>query len=251
MASDKPKKDMPKGVRKGGTRYPRYTLAETITWARKLVSKTHLGAQPQDIIFASVVDSKSTAGEIRVSALKQYGLMQGPSKAYEATPLAKAIVAAPVDELPTLLSQAALSPPIFKSLFDTFHGDEFPRAKIRQRAADLQVHPDQADQCVDIYVAALEFSGLGSVNGDKISHRPAAAPVNTLDENSNEDESDQANEAGEDEHDPEADDIEEAGALPRSATPRAVFHVNVNLDASLDTEKLQKQLQLLKRFGAI
>ena len=33
--------------------------------------------------------------------------------------------------------------------------------------------------------------------------------------------------------------------------PRAVFNVNVTLDSSLDTEKLQKQLELLKRFGAI
>ena len=33
--------------------------------------------------------------------------------------------------------------------------------------------------------------------------------------------------------------------------PRAVFNVNVTLDSSLDIEKLQKQLELLKRFGAI
>ena len=33
--------------------------------------------------------------------------------------------------------------------------------------------------------------------------------------------------------------------------PRAVFNVNVSLDSSLDIEKLQKQLELLKRFGAI
>jgi hypothetical protein len=30
-----------------------------------------------------------------------------------------------------------------------------------------------------------------------------------------------------------------------------VFNVNVTLDSSLDIEKLQKQLELLKRFGAI
>ena len=33
--------------------------------------------------------------------------------------------------------------------------------------------------------------------------------------------------------------------------PRAVFNVNVTLDSSLDIEKLQKQLEVLKRFGAI
>jgi hypothetical protein len=36
-----------------------------------------------------------------------------------------------------------------------------------------------------------------------------------------------------------------------AAGPRAVFNVNVTLDSSLDIEKLQKQLELLKRFGAI
>ena len=32
---------------------------------------------------------------------------------------------------------------------------------------------------------------------------------------------------------------------------RAVFNVNVTLDSSMDIEKLQKQLELLKRYGAI
>jgi hypothetical protein len=37
----------------------------------------------------------------------------------------------------------------------------------------------------------------------------------------------------------------------RTRGPGAVFNINVTLDSSLDIEKLSKQLELLKRFGAI
>jgi hypothetical protein len=36
-----------------------------------------------------------------------------------------------------------------------------------------------------------------------------------------------------------------------TATPRAVFNGNVTLDASLDVEKLEKQLALLRKYGAL
>ena len=36
-----------------------------------------------------------------------------------------------------------------------------------------------------------------------------------------------------------------------AASARSVIHVNVTIDSSLDTEKLEKQLSLLRRFGAI
>lgn len=242
-------KQMPKGVRKGGTRFPRYSLEDAVVWARRLVSKTHTGPQTQDIIFAAVVDAKSATAEIRVSALKQYGLMSGTSKAYTATDVAKSISVAPEDEIVTYLAQAALNPAIFKSLFETFHGDGVARAKLKQRAADLEVHPDQLDACVDLYIDTLKFAGLVQVQGDKVVHVP-------LDRRPSEERVDQPPNEIIDREVEEGVDVEtgsgeDKSELDHSRRPQAVFHVNVNLDASMDVEKLQKQLDLLKRYGAI
>jgi hypothetical protein len=212
------------------------------------VSKTHLGPQPEAIIFASVVDSKTTSGEIRVSTLKQYGLMQGSSKAYDATPLAKAINSAPEEEIDAFIGESALHPPIFKGLFDTFHGDDVTRAKLRQRAADLKVHPEQTEQCVDIYVSTLVFAKLASLDGDKVVHRSAksAAPLQPPEEPQDLTEETETRIG---EGDSTLDELDSGD--PQSLSPRAVFHVNVNLDSSLDTDKLERQLALLKRYGAI
>jgi hypothetical protein len=49
----------------------------------------------------------------------------------------------------------------------------------------------------------------------------------------------------------EEDESAPARKAPKGSPPRAVFTVNVQLDASLDTEKLEKQLALLKKYGAL
>lgn len=249
----KPTKIMPRGVRKGGTRFPRYELKDALVWARKLVSKTHLGPQPDDIIFASVVGAKNSTGQVKVSALRQYGLMDGSTKGYFATKLSKSIAASPDEDLKSLYATAALAPDIFRSLFNTFHGDEVSVSRIRQRAADLKIHPDEAARCVDLYISALTTAELATVSGEIVSHQSTSTPVQSEDantssgiENLTDQESDPA--LG----DIDAQDLNESEELASGQPkPRAIFNVNVNLDSSLDTEKLERQLSLLKRFGAI
>lgn len=226
-----------------------------MAWATKLVSKTHIGAQPADIVYASVVNSKGPLGEIKVSALKQYGLLEGDKKAYGATDLAKAIAASPAEELPALYARAALAPPIFKALFDTFHGDDVPIGRLKQRAAELNVHPDNTTTCANTYVAAISLAGLATVEGDRVVHEAATVgeasklleiAADELDNLTPNENHGQTNiEASEDSINPNNEQIGAGGNM------RAVFHVNVNLDSSLDTEKLERQLALLKRFGAI
>lgn len=114
---------MPKGGRKGGTIFPRINLGEAVDFAKKLVGKTHSGAQPAAVILAGVFGSTSNPGKIRISALKQFGLLKGDSTAYEASDLAKQIAAAPPEEVHPLLQSACVIPPVFKTLLDTFHGD--------------------------------------------------------------------------------------------------------------------------------
>lgn len=270
-APEKKTRQMPKGGRKGGSVFPRVTLNDAIGYARRLVSKTHTGPQPKDVILSGVVGAKSGTGEVRMSALKQYGFLKGDVKAnFSADNLAKKIEAAPPEELVPLYRQAMLKPTVFKKLFDTFHGDTVSKAKLKQRAADLNVHPDETATCVELYVSGMTTAGLVTVDGDQIKHLAssdvamtsaasavAKAETETTDEELGSEEYTEAEDSGD----------EGAGVLANGANgneksakiqadigqsgPRAVFNVNVTLDSSLDIEKLQKQLELLKRFGAI
>lgn len=251
MADASAKKTMPKGVRKGGTRFPRHKFTEALPWARKLVSKTHLGPQPVAIVLSGVVGATSSVGEVKISSLRQYGLLEGKAAEITASDLARRIAAAPEDELRGLFRQAVMFPPVFKALFDTFHGDEVPRAKLTQRAAALKVHPDETDTCIDVYIDSMQMAGLVRIEGDRVIHLsaadangsvlpPLAAQGEELDEKGGQDVDEDSPEEGSPFDPPAA-----------SRRPTANVTIAINVDSSLDTDKLEKQLQLLKRYGAL
>jgi hypothetical protein len=177
---------------------------------------------------------------------KQYGLIEGTATAYTATELAKKTSAAPLDELLPLHRQAALNPTTFKALFETFHGDTVSKARFKQRLADLKVHPDETATCADLYVETMLVSHLVTVDGEQVAHLNASeglAPESRTQE-------DPGSSAVEEQasHDQDSDAFPQR---PESSTQKAIFNVNVTLDSSLDTEKLEKHLRLLKRYGAI
>lgn len=272
---DKKVRSMPKGGRKGGTVFPRVSLKDALSYAKKLVSKTHVNAQAKDVIFSGVVGAKSGLGDVRMSALRQYGFLKGDTKSdFSADELAKQIAAAPDDELIPLYRQAILKPVVFKKLFDTFHGDTVTKSKLKQRAADLKVHPDETETCVDLYVSGMTTAELVVVDGDRVTHMASSdvsvtsvvAPVEEADPELSGDASVDAGGTGSGENKADTERGPEAAtgngggrttepqpSLPDATQggPRAVFNVNVTLDSSMDIEKLQKQLELLKRFGAI
>jgi hypothetical protein len=131
--------------------------------------------------------------------------------------------------------------------------------KLKQRAVELNVHPDNADQCISLYVESLSLAGLLSEHGDKIVHVRAGenlpisadSPDDVIRDDEHDlgsdvpTEMDNATDKGQDFRELNLDDDED------TRPPRAIFNVNVSLDSSLDTDKLEKQLALLKRFGAI
>jgi hypothetical protein len=262
-------RQMPKGGRKGGTSFPRVALADAMGYARKLVSKTHTGPQPKDVILSGVIGVRGGTGNVRISALKQYGLLKGDTKSnFLADELAKQISAAPQEELVLLYRRAMLKPTVFKKLFDTFHGDTVTKAKLKQRVADLNVHPDEAEACVNLYVAGMTVAELVSVDADRVTHIASSDIAETVVADDGMEVDAAFSDGTPTEMPPVADDteIDEAvegadgtGAKAPSTgsrrgtqhVPRAVFNVNVTLDSSMDIEKLQKQLELLKRFGAI
>lgn len=275
------KKTPPKGGRKGGTIFPRTGLKQASDWARKLVSKTHTGPQPPGVIHSGVVGAKGGMGDVRISALRQYGYLTGDkATGFLADGLAKKLVAAPPEEMEAVYREAVLRPKVLKSIFDTFIGDKVSRAKLRQRALDLKVHPEEADACIDVYIESLGIAKLISVDGDQIQHvstAPSSAQSSAPEASDKEPKHEQnvveddgggsavvaratANGGGVADHPPQATGESETSPqqgfkggteLPGSGPPRAIFNVNVTLDSSLDTEKLAKQLELLKRYGAI
>jgi len=274
LLPEKKVRQMPKGGRKGGSVFPRVGFMDAIKYARKLVSKTHTAPQPKDVILSGVVGAKAGIGAVRMSALKQYGFLKGDAKTgFSAGDLAKKISAAPPEELVALYREAALRPTIFKQLFDTFHGDMVSKAKLKQRAADLKVHPDETFTCVDLYVEGMVTAELVTVEGDQVKHLASNDVVaGAIAEHAADAES------GASDNDSESEDLDgtvsstdtNEGALPKDSSDsigaakslavpqegivkrsQAVFDVSITLDSSLDTDKLQKQLELLKRFGAI
>lgn len=241
---------MPRGVRKGGAKFPRYSLGETLAWSKKLVAKTHSSPQAQDVVYSGVVGSKSGTGDVKISALKQYGLMSGSSAAYSATDLAKKINSAPEAEVQEFLKQAALSPNIFKSIYNTFQSDTVSLAKIRQRAADLGVHPEEIGTCADIYANSLALAGLVLSEGDQVNHL-SVGPAQKVD--ADELDGDEDNSAADDViiDDEEVDGGDEDFSGASKKSQRTIVNVTINLDSSMDAEKLAKQLKLLRKYGAI
>lgn len=262
------KRVMPKGGRKGGAIFPRIALKDAVDYAKKLVSKSHTAPITRDVLFSGVLGAKGGIGDTRASAVKQYGLMVGGQKGgFSAGELAKKLSVAPPEELLPLLRQAALSPTIFKAIFDTFHGDAVTRAKLKQRAADLNVHPDQADACVDLYVKTMGHAGLVTVEGEKIVHVASSslAAKSAAEERQEKDEDEEG--VGESDAEPfgdgsvdddgeselDTEDGRAAGKVARRhhALPKAVININVSLDSTTDSDKLAKQLALLRKYGAL
>lgn len=251
---------MPKGGRKGGRQFPQISLKDAAKYATRLVSKTHNGPQPEAIILKGVFDASGPAGGVRASAMKQYGMMDGNADGYKASELAKKIVNAPSEEQSPLLQQALLKPAVFNTLYETFKGDRVSLAKIRQQASSHDVHPDNLTKCVNLFVESAEFAGVAQKEGEDFvfSLTPGVQAMNPVVDEAEEqiatgDTPLEKTESKQENSRQSASNKPLTTAIPSEHAPsgRSVIHVNIALDSSLDTEKLEKQLDLLRRFGAI
>ena len=247
-------KKMPKGGSKGGIRFPRTNLKQAISFAKKLVSKTHTGAQPARIILPGVFNNAGPEGQVRASALKQFDLLKGDSKAYEATELAKKISVAPQEEATELLKKACLNPKLFKQLYDTFHSDTATIAKIKQQAAHLKVHPDSLDVCCNVFVDSLLYAGLATKNGEdvKFENITVLTDIQTVDQ-----------EEGKEGKDTEGDDLVQGPKNPtdgignknqgntQGRINKGTSQIEIKIDPSMDPEKLDKLLNVLRKYNQI
>jgi len=251
-----------KGVRKGGTRFPQINLHKALEYAKRLVSKTHNGPQPEQTILVGVFNNKGSAGQIRASALKQYGLMEGDTgEGYVSSQLAREIVAAVPEERDVLAQKAFLTSKLFKQIYDTLQPDTVSRARVRQVVISAKVHPDSADKCVACFIDGAIHAGLGSLDGENIILTNAdtfVAPP-SLAENDEEVE-DTEEQVEETEQKYEGDKPQATSSVPKNGgaehrqaaeLPQGDVRVNLTVDSSSDPDKLEKQLKLLRQYGLL
>lgn len=245
------------GGAKGGKRFPKINLEKSVEYSKRLVSKTHNSPQPKEVVLPGVFDSNTWLGGQRLSATKLYGLLKGDSKAYTATELAKQINSATKDEIHSFLKKACIKPEIFNSLYNTFHNETTSKAKLKQQALTLGVHPDKGEECVDIFVESLVYSGLATiVDSDKIEIIEAISQNEEIQEEIA-DETDKA--LKEESQKPPTDNQKPSnpqsintGQFQSTKKQQASnINVNIDIDPSMDPEKLEKLLKLLKGYGAI
>ncbi|SHH61279.1 hypothetical protein SAMN04488109_4626 [Chryseolinea serpens] len=251
--TEQAKRVPPKGGRKGGTLFPKIDLKKAIEYNKKIVSKTHTSPQPESIILPGVFNNNGPDGKIRASALRQFGLLNDDNVKMEATPLGKEIASSPVDEIIPHLQSACLKPKLFKQLYETFKGDTVNFPKLKQQAAKLKVHPDSADECVQIFTSSLKYSGLAELDGDAFKFVSQPTSKNASDAKPQDNKNDDVEDTNS--GDVDGDDDNENNTPPpqlpiRQHAPSSV-QVNISLDPSMDPEKLEKLLKLLKAYGAI
>ncbi len=70
-----------------------------------------------------------------------------------------------------------LTSKVFGKIFDTFHGDTVSKAKITKRAKELNVHPESADECAQLFIDSALAAGIGTMSGDLISLINAGSAV--------------------------------------------------------------------------
>jgi hypothetical protein len=246
--SEKPKKRMPKGGRKGGTTFPRIDLCQALDYAKTLVSKTHSAPQSAEIILPSVFGSSKDIGIIKASALKQFKLMEGNSKAYVASEDSRKISSAPREDVLNLIRKVCLNPHVFNKLYNTFSGVTTSKAKIKQQASDLKVHPDLLDECANLFINSLVHAGLATINDDQVTIGTMESDTSTLSEDSTSD----AQTTDKDRGKNTAQEEEEARLRSLlSSGVKAKSNIEIKIDPSMDPEKLDKLLGVLKKYGQI
>lgn len=192
---------------------------------------------------------------MKLSGTKQFGLVAGNPSGYLASELAKKINSTTPEELPKLLAEACLKPKIFRTVYDTFVNDTVSDAKIKQQFLSHDVHPDSGDECVSIFKESLIYAGLAkTVETDKL--QVLSAPIETPTGNDTEtDEDEDQTEKLEDDVTDETKDNKgnktDETTIARKNSTHSNVNVNIDIDPSMDPEKLEKLLKLLKNYGAI
>lgn len=230
---------------KGGKRYPKLSLEKTLKYTNRLVNNTQTH-KPRLEVLSTVFDSKTWLGIQRLSATKQFGLIQGNSKAMGASDLATGLKNASKDQITSLLQQACLSPDIFKGIYDQFVGQTTSRTDMQEFAVTLGINPTSTQECIKNFVDSMVFSSLATLNGPHevtIYERNSMVPSSTA----------SARAASVTKSAEGVVTALPGMGLGEGSVAADAHRVNVNIDIQADTdpENLKRCLDVLKAYGAM
>jgi hypothetical protein len=148
-----------------------------------------------------------------------------------------------------------LKPSVFSKLHNTFHGENVSIAKLRQQALACDIHPDSAEECIDIFIDSLVYSGLAIRNTDdkiQINSIGVLVEENTILSDENQEDSELPEEQDDQTSVAKSKLLERAKHFEKTKKQGASnINVNIDVDPSMDPEKLEKLLKLLKSYGVI
>jgi len=260
------KGERPKGAgKKGGTRFPNYSLKQLLPNLKDLASKTHSKPITIQQLNAGVfkVGVESPAGQIRYSSLKQFLLAEGEYKNISSTDLTRSIVLASDEERLRHLRQAFFNVPSFKETFETFQGSTVNTSRIKSYCVSpLKIHLDLKDKFLESFLESAEVTNLCVVNGDDVTFINAKdvelvasnSEENGLDEDADNDLEKNAIDVNVEKEETQGDispESKQNGFSQKVRPNRNLSNIGIQLDSHTDPEKLEQQLKVLRKYGLI
>jgi hypothetical protein len=216
--------------------FPRYSLKlldkHIVKLAEACSSKEMSREDFSQDVFGSGLKGPN---EIRISALRQFGLLKEPTKGrLRATKLAVEIAAHPEDKRTGPYMKALLKSKIIKDALLTFSGKKTTKEQIGIIATrDLGVHIKEKNTFIKILVESATIAGACKAEKENVEFMDIGIePDNYLDVS--------------DEH---GDTGKSDSELSELLAARVI--VNINLDSNLSPEILEALLQKLRKFDLI
>lgn len=161
--------DEPRRRRERSHRYPGVPLDEAIEAARSIDERGASGLPAGALASAlGYTNIRTQSFSARLSAARQFGLVELKSRGYALSDLARAILH-PVDPgaLPGLYRRALLSPPLYAELALRFSGRKVPEPSV---LANLLYHhhhitASAKDAAAEAFVASARFAGALGPDG--------------------------------------------------------------------------------------
>jgi hypothetical protein len=165
--------------RERSTRYPGVSLAESLKFAAAIDELGVDGMSAAAIAAAlGYKNIKTNTFSARLSAARQFGLLNLTEDGYALSPLSRAILH-PVDpaELPRLFRQALVKPPLYAELAERLAGKRVPEATILGNILyhNHQIIASAKQPAAEAFLESARFAG--AINDDEVFCPDGFAPA--------------------------------------------------------------------------
>jgi hypothetical protein len=165
--------------RERSTRYPGVNLSESLKFAESIDALGVDGTSAAAIAAAlGYKNIKTNTFSARLSAARQFGLLNLTEDGYALSPLARAILH-PVDpvELPRLHRQALLKPPLYAELAERLAGKRVPEATILGNVLyhNHQIIASAKQPAAEAFLESARFAA--AINEDQVFCPDGFAPA--------------------------------------------------------------------------